>query len=104
MNSKFDFYLNLFIKSKLNVIFLIRSIVGAPALHRLRLDHNAISQLDDRLLENLARMTITARRQLKVYLAGNKFLCDCFLKPIQLVSFYFLKKFFNRQKITMIKM
>ena len=63
-----------------------QSIVGAPSLHRLRLDQNALSQLDDRLLENLARMTIAARRQLKVYLAGNSFLCDCFLKPVYLVS------------------
>lgn len=63
-----------------------QAIVGAPALHRLKLDHNAFSQLDDRLLENLARMTIAARRQLKVFLAGNPFKCDCFLKPVYLVS------------------
>ena len=69
-----------------------QAIVGAPALHRLRLDHNAIVKLDDRLLENLARMTIAARRRLKVYLAGNSFLCDCFLKPVYLVSNFQQKK------------
>ena len=63
-----------------------QAIVGAPSLHRLKLDHNAFSQLDDRLLENLARMTISARRQLKVFLSGNPFSCDCFLKPVYLVS------------------
>lgn len=71
-----------------------QAIVGAPSLHRLKLDHNAFSQLDDRLLENLARMTIAARRQLKVYLAANPFKCDCFLKPVYLVSALFEFNFF----------
>lgn len=69
-----------------------QAIVGTPTLHRLRLYNNAISQLDDRLLENLARITIAGRRP-KVYLAGNKFLCDCFLKPLLLVSRIFLVLF-----------
>lgn len=75
-----------------------QAIVGAPSLHRLKLDHNAFFQLDDRLLENLARMTIAARRQLKVYLSGNPFNCDCFLKPVYLVSalLKFTKRAFSR--------